>query len=1190
MFLTRLDIFGFKSFPARLDLKFESGITAVVGPNGCGKTNIVDAIRWVLGEQKPSLLRSEQMEDVIFNGTARRKPLGMAEVSLTVDNSRGILPQDFTEVMITRRLFRSGESEYLLNKTPCRRKDIVELFMDTGMGPHAYSVIELSMVESILSGQTEALRTLFEEAAGIAKYKSKRRDALRKLDKTKDNLLRVGDILEEVERQVRSLRRQAAATKRYQLYVRELKELEVALVGDEYRLREKEAQHLRQTLEEAEQVAAGCKMKLTAKEDQAEKLGLTLRQKESALANLRAQLSESAEGIHRMEEKILIAKERRQGHRQQLARIASETEALQAKLVDLQRQREDQRKEAAIASQSVSQMEEKLAGKEEILANLDDELVQKRAAAEGAGAQIPDLLRQRNEIREALERLRAQREVTEKRADIIKENLKRTDRQLHQIAGDLRTNQERRKVLARRGQKLEAQLEESLGNRSQLMATLQRCSHEERQLESQVEITKHKLDLLQRVLETYEGYQSGVRTILTDLGDLPGIRGTVADALEVDPKFLPAVEAGLERAAQYILVETAEVAEKALKHLRERKAGRATFLILDRIHQLNTPPRPQEALDQKGALAWAPDVVTCKPEFRKVMDILLGSTIIVDSLASVSGESHTWWKQPITWASLDGDILDVPAILRGGHLSDEKGLLDRRSSLVRETDEFKSLEAALERSRAQRLELEAQEQAYAQEISELQDALRAHRPELAGSEKETESLEMQSKALSETRIALTEELEEFQAQVSPNDELLTQLTAKLSQKERQLSDKRENHQLLEAKLRELESLSRNAIKEVNEARVHLVSLQSRGEQLRLDEIRLSEMEEDLETTVRLRQTERNDIRIEIEKLGDEIDAKSQEVEEGKAERSKIEVGVQKLAWEESSMRTALQQLESELKGIRQERESVQDEVHRRELQLAEIEAKQQATIERIQAEYQQNIEDIELAEGDAQASLKEREERIQFLQERIRAIGPVNLAAPEEYDSQKKRHHFLMEQRNDLLQSEENLNQLIKEMNRRAQRLFSRTFNTVNQNFQSIFGQMFDGGEANLILNDGRDPLQADIDIYACPGGKRLRHIAQLSGGEKALTAISLLFALYQVKPSPFCVLDEVDAPLDDVNIGRFVDMLKSLSLKSQFIIITHNKNTMAAADVLYGVTMEESGVSKVVSVDLRQAEKSAAV
>jgi chromosome segregation protein len=1189
MFLVRLDIFGFKSFFTKLDMKFGSGITGIVGPNGCGKTNIVDAIRWVLGEQKPSLLRSEQMEDVIFNGTAQRKPLGMAEVSLTINNSQGNLPPEYTEVMITRRLFRSGESEYLLNKIPCRRKDIVEMFMDTGMGPHAYSVIELSMVESIISGNTEALRALFEEAAGIAKYKARRREALRKLEATKANLLRLGDIVEEVERQVRGLRRQAAKAQRHQRYLQELRELEVAVARREHRLREQEGERLRQMLEKAEKEAGQIYERLSAREAQAEKLRQQLLEKESSLASLHAQLTERGDRIHKLEEQILVGQERYEGLGQQSARIESEMELLHAKLTSFIQGRKDREKEAAEAAEEVKRAEKRCAQKEEGLASLDGELFRKRTAVEKVSRQISDLLQGKNDARGQVERSGAHRETRERREQRLTEEVEAASAERDRVARALREVENKLGGARRGGQRLEKELQEGLGNRGQLQASIRRLASEERGLEGQLEIKKNRLALLQDVLKSYEGYQQGVKSLLTDLKKLPGIRGTVANALEVDPKYVQAVEATLGEAAQYILVETTETAFKAMEHLRRQKAGRATFLVLDRVRQLGRASKPERTLSQKGALAWGPDVVTCDPKYRAAVDFLLEGVVIVDDLASITPGSPGAAKKSLTWVSLSGDVLETPALLRGGHLSEEIALLDRQRKIIQEREELDSLSDALEKKRAQRLQLEASERRCSQKVAELQSAHQAQIPEIAALEKEAEALRVQSQALSERRASLAEELKELSIQNKTQNKLLAQLTEELSDLENQLAEKRKHQQLLEEELGGLETRSKAALKEVHETRVQLVSLQGLCERLRLETERQREMEEDLKSTLESRQAEIKTIQEKRTGLAAEIATKNLEVARQKTQRAEMKASAEQLAEEESSLRKALKQLESEIKEIREARESSQNQVHQLQLQLTEIDAKQQAVVERIEEEYQVNLQEVRASEETEEFNLPEREERVRFLRERIRTMGPVNLAALEEYNTQKERYDFLTTQREDLLQAEQNLNQLIQKMNTRARRLFAGTFKKVNQNFQAIFRQMFDGGEANLILNSTGDPLQADIEIFACPGGKRLRHIAQLSGGEKALTAISLLFSLYQVKPSPFCVLDEVDAPLDDVNIGRYVEMLKNLSQKSQFIIITHNKITMSAADVLYGVTMEETGISKMVSVNLRQAERTTA-
>ncbi|MCK4272633.1 chromosome segregation protein SMC [bacterium] len=1189
MELKRLEVFGFKSFADRTRFDFDSGITVVVGPNGCGKSNVVDAVKWVLGEQSPKSLRGREMADVIFAGSESRRSLGFAEATLTFDNSSGTLPVDVPEVEVSRRLYRSGESEYLLNRKPCRLRDIRELFMDTGVGVDAYSLIEQGKVDVLLQSNPHERRLIFEEAAGISKYKAKRREALRKLETTRGNLLRVGDIIEEVEKQVRGLRRQAAKAQRHQRYSQELKEHEIGAAGKDYWRREEEGNRLRQMLKEAQVLTDRVGEQLSTKETQAQKLRHRLGEQEQSLARIRSQLSERGEHIHKLEEQILVSQERKDGLRQQRDRIQADVQRLNSKREDLLQQGKDRAGEAAKVAEQLSRAQELFVQKEKRLAVLDGDLYHKRTAVEQSRRRISDLLLGKNDLGGELQRLRAQLETNQRREQMLTEEMAKISGETDQFNRSLSESDDKLKKACQNVQELEAQLEKAQEKQKRLLASLRKVVDQERDLEGQVKIRKNRLELLQGVLKSYEGYHQGVKSLLTDLSDLPGVCGTVADILQVSPKYVPAVEAALGEASQYILVETTDTALKAMEHLHRRKAGRATFLILDWARRLNAASKPQKALNRKGALAWAADVITCDQKYRPAVDLLLGGVVIVDDVAPLASAVNQSLEQQIIWVSPSGDVLETPALIRGGHLLKETGLLDRRRKTLQEKEDLDSLATALQERHARRLALESDEKQHAGKVNELQRTLQTRSLQKTQVEKETETLRLQSKALSDRRDALTRELEGLRGQDRPHNKLMAQLTEKLSRLEDQLAGEREGGQLLEEQFRDLESTSRTTLKDVNEDRVQLVSLQGRCEQLRLDTERLKQIEQELQSNMESQRAEIEGIEKKSKDLTAQIAAMGQEVQERGVQKSEFKARGKRLAEDESSARMELQGLESEIKEVREQRESGQNQVHDRQLQLTEIEAKQQATMERIQQEYQLDLRETENLEEEEELNLQEREKHIRFLRQKIQTMGPVNLAALEEYKIQKERYDFLVGQRDDLLRAEQNLNRVIQEMNKRARRLFGRTFKKVNEAFQTIFSQMFDGGEANLILNGKEDPLEANIEIYACPGGKRLRHIAQLSGGEKALTAISLLFSLYQVKPSPFCVLDEVDAPLDDVNIGRFVEILRKLSQKSQFIIITHNKNTMAAANVLYGVTMEQSGASRVVSVNLRQTDKSAA-
>jgi chromosome segregation protein len=1192
MFLNQLEMFGFKSFPAKLNLKFGEGITAIVGPNGCGKTNIVDAIRWVLGEQKPTLLRSEQMEDVIFNGTAQRKPLNMAEVSLTIDNTRSVLPNEYSEVMITRRLFRSGESEYLLNKTVCRRKDIVDLFLDTGMAPHAYSVIELPMVESILGGQADALRVLFEEASGIAKYKARRREAFRKLAKTQDNLLRLGDIVAEVEKAVRSLKRQAAAAQRHHRYAQELQQHELTLASSRYRQQMESKTRLAAELNEARTRDGDAQEHLKTQEERAKQLQEQLSDHEEQLSSLHLQLSQQDEAIHRLNEQMLVNGERKEGLSTQRARLQSEVKDLEERKLALGRERDERTVKKKELSEHLSAARKMLEERETKLSEVDGRLIEKRTALERLREKIGRLSERKSDIRQQLISLGGGRELWQQRAQDIAQELQRIDLRLEELtssAGDLEKQLHHGEQEAA---KLQGQLHQAQEDAARAATELEEMSERLQKHRGQMELHRSRLEALRSVMESYEGYQMGVKSVLTELAHLKGVIGTVADILETEERYVPAVEAALGEAAQYIVVQQRETALKAIEHLRTRQAGRATFLILEEAKRLAATTRSRKLLSRKGVLSWAPGVVSCIPQHRPAVEFLLGQVLIVERLKPhLFPPDEDGASQP-TLVSLEGDVYHPPAFLQGGQLSEETGFLDRQMRLREEESALETLTRQVEQMEMECSQAKARAEEHADRAVRLEEALQSHRAQTEPTEKALQEGRLQSRLLLERRAALEAERKELARQNDAPEGPKERLTQKLSEIDSQLDEKRTRLHELEEEVRSLEQSSRTAMKASSEARVELASVEERHAQIGAEEGRWHQIETELRSTLSNRRKEIKDIAAQMTQLGRQIEQHGKEIHDLEARRQELQKTRQALQERATTLRDELQGLETNMKGERHRREEVQSEIHQLELQLAELEIRKQSLLEKIESEYEVDLKTFTSPPEDEEAAMDpaEREKRIHFLRNRLHAMGPVNMAALEEYQTQKERYDFLTAEREDLQKAEKNLNDVIADLNRRARSLFSETFRQVGDNFKEIFGQMFNGGEANLILNGKRDPLEADIQIFACPGGKKLRHIAQLSGGEKALTAISLLFALYQVKPSPFCVLDEVDAPLDDANIGRFVSMLKILSKKSQFIIITHNKNTMAAANVLYGVTMQQSGISQVVSVNLRQTGETDAV
>jgi chromosome segregation protein len=1190
MFLNHLEMYGFKSFPSKLHLKFGEGITAIVGPNGCGKTNIVDAIRWVLGEQKPTLLRSEQMEDVIFNGTAQRKPLNMAEVSLTIDNTRGILPNEYSEVQITRRLFRSGESEYLLNKTACRRKDIVDLFLDTGMAPHAYSVIELPMVESILGGQADALRVLFEEASGIAKYKARRREALRKLARTQDNLLRLGDIISEVEKGVRSLKRQSSAAERYQRYADELKRHELILALENYQHHREERKRLSAELDQIRTEVRGRQEQLKTQEQREEQIRQQLASQEEQLASLQHQLSQQDQSIHQLNEKMLVNGERREGFSAQQIRLQNEIGSLEQRdlaLIEEGTQRTAREKEL---SEQLTAARKTLQEKEAQLSDTDGRLVGKRSAVEQLRKELAGLSERKSDLRQQLISLGGGRETSRQRVQEIARELQRMDLRGQEMTSSIEGLERQLQQKKRRAEGLEEKNRDLRQEESRTGAELGEATRKLRERRSKLEMHRSRLEALQGVVESYEGYRTGVRSVLTELTHLPGIIGTVADIIEPEEQYVQAIEAALGDAAQCIVVQHRETALKAIEYLRTRQSGRATFLILEEAKHQAAAPRSRKKLSRDGVLHWAPDVVSCIPQHRPAVEFLLGHVLIIEELRPDLLElaEDDGWRP--TLVSLNGDIYKPPAFLQGGQGSQKTGLLDRQKRLREEERLVETLARETDQMESQRARIEARMKELADQVARGNDGLQGELAETTALERSLGEERLQSKLLVERRTALQAEHQELTRQIDAPEGAAEEVTAKLSRIDARLDEKKSELQEREEEVRSLEESSRTSMKAAGEARVELVSLEGRHDQIQADESRWHQIRTELKAAISKHRTDIEEIGNRMEALDKEIKEHGEKIDELTSRREELQETHRTVQEKTAALRREQQNLETNMKTDQRDREQSQERVHQLELQLAELQIREQSLVERIASEYDIDLKTYSAPEEKEQDALDpiRRKERIESLRHRLNRMGPVNLAALEEYQTQKKRYDFLASERDDLLKAEENLDEVIDDLNRRARSLFSGTFKQVSENFKVIFKKMFNGGEADLILNGNRDPLEADIQIFACPGGKKLRHIAQLSGGEKALTAISLLFALYQVKPSPFCVLDEVDAPLDDANIGRFVSMLKTLSKKSQFIIITHNKNTMAAADVLYGVTMQQSGISKVVSVNLHQEAETA--
>jgi chromosome segregation protein len=1172
MFLHKLELQGFKSFVDKTELLFSAGVTGVIGPNGCGKTNVSDAIRWVMGEQSARLLRGDSMEDVIFNGSPQRKPLGLAEVHLTFKNDRGILPTEFSEVTISRRVFRSGMSEYFLNKAPCRLKDIRDLFFGTGMGSHAYSVIERSMVDNILSDNTGHRRFLFEEAAGITKYKARKKEALGKLDATETDLVRLNDIVFEIERELRSLARQVGKARKYQRLRDEIRDLDLRLTaGRVDTLRRREVELRDQWQEEAVRREG-----ITAALDSIE---AALNDRKLALLEVERELTTAQGGLHdreeartRAEHQVVLLRERADGlllragedaaeaarMRERLAEVVAREAEADAKRAELDGQREG-------AQANAEQLEQ-------ALGLLEAELRQRRLVASDHKQQSLDLFSAEADKRGACDRIRERQQALHERRDAIAARVGEIGLRLGVLTETMARGGERLRGLeleqdeARRGlAAVDRDLEQLAVAHAEFAARLSARRQESAAAES-------RLNTLLELKRNFDGVSDGVKALLSD-GDRPaGLLGVIADVVEVPARYLDALEASLGEAAAFVLAGDASAFAQGVARLRGLDTGRATVLDLATLVAGTLPAMP----GGEGVIGRASDLVRCEDRYRALVERLLGSVVVVETGAVAERLAHES-EGGLRFVSLEGEVWERGRV-RAGSARSLGGLLHRETQIRELSGESAEQALAIEGLEGERATLESRREARLVERVAAEQALEARRTALEAARAEREAAAREHEWATSESAERGREISVIEIELESLGRALQIAVEDHAAYQRQLDEARARLADLDGAVHGLEARRDQAAAEAQAGREGLLqlardlgewqSLWARAEQTR------RELEAGLEQRAR-----------------DEREARAK-VAEIEAEVSGLAAGLSGLLESEATQRERVVELQKRMLATREE-VKVGDEaarqkrfeqtelgelLHQIELDRLQAKAELDRTFERLRTEYEMDAEQWTpepapegFDEAEATSGLEERRAR-------FRGLGAVNLLALEEYSKKKERWLFLTQQRQDLLSAKAQLLEAIEKINITASDLFRETFAKVHEHFRDIFKTLFEGGECELRMV-GEDPLECEIEIVAKPRGKHLQSISLMSGGERALTAIALLFAIYLVKPSPFCLLDEVDAPLDDANVERFLRMLHRFSERTQFVVITHNKKTMESAHCLYGVTMQELGVSKLVSV-----------
>lgn len=1188
MLLKKLELLGFKSFCEKTNIQFQPGVTAIVGPNGCGKSNIADAILWVLGEQSAKTLRGEKMEDIIFNGTENRKSLGLSEVNLTLgDIATGQLSGDFSEyqeITITRRLYRSGESDYLINKIPCRLKDIRDLLIDTGAGAKGHTIIEQGKVDEILNSSPARRREIIEETAGISKYKIRRNEALRKLDSTQQNLLRVRDIMTEVKKQMNSLDRQARKAERYQTVYKEMRQLELALSVYEGKVMESSAGEIKKDLSDYETRVIGLQTKLTQTDLEIEQLRIQIIEKETELNRLIQSINEKEGDLQKREGRITLLETQIAEWKEQVGQAREEKGRYQANFEELESKKDELQNEETSLKHLLAEKENLLKEKEIEDQSLFEKLNQHRQEYDATHSNLTRLITDVGAISARLATQSSRREEVQKRLERVAQECE----EVHEYYLQSKSLEEEEfKKTAQVSETFDEKIlfqmkvdEEIKSLQIELHQTSEAFSVKKEALHS----TRARLDSLVDLQKNRAGYLQGIKALLKakERGELStDFAGSLADFIEVQPRFEKAIESVLSERLQGILVNSPEESSSLIQYLKEKGLGKGLFILKDPLCQ--DVPAWNET--DENVFGSAMDQVTANPGYEKVVESLLKQVIIVKDM----GAACRFWEEKrgaCTFVTLDGEVFDSPGIIRGGSRENEgEGLLQRQREIKERQNEVDQLKEEILRLEEKMLQLQGAVSALTDQRKALDSSL--HQLEI---EKATQSKQIEKHKHDYERFALRES--QLQQELEKGGEALSQIEKEYQLLQEENLSKQESKSQLEEKITGLKQALQESMGEKEQAGARLTEIKIEVNTLRSQVNHLASNLKGLETSqyeTLSKISLKEDICINLEtKEKTALQEKEiilQAISEGHSVLVQLKSGKSHLVEEHGEFAGVLRTKED---GFRLNRKEIDETLKRKnelDLKWTEIRLKTEHLDQFIQTHYQKSL--VEAMEGEYPPLEFEQARRsLLELKEKIEQIGPVNMTAIDEFKELDERYKFLSSQEGDLTQSLESLQEAIQKINKTTRTLFNETFVTLNEKFMEVFVSFFEGGKAEMVLLDEGNPFESGVDIIVQPPGKKVRNVSMLSGGEKALTAIALLFASFLIHPSPFCILDEIDAPLDEENIRRFTAVLRKMTKHSQFIVITHNKRTMEMADILYGVTQEEPGISKLISVRMNQSEQ----
>jgi len=1184
LFLKRLDVLGFKSFAERISLDLVPGVTAVVGPNGSGKSNIIDAIRWVLGEQSAKSLRGTKMEDIIFAGSDARKSLNYAEVSLVLDNSDQFLPMEYNEISVTRRVFRSGESEFLINNQACRLKDIIDLFMDSGLGREAFSIISQGKVEEILNNKAEDRRAIFEEAAGVLKYKNRKKKAEIKLNETKENLLRVNDILSELETQVEPLKMQASVAKEFLEQKALLEQYEVALIV-------KEIEDLNNSYE-------SIKKALTQNKESERTLSVELQSKEATLISLREQaqiLDESildlqdvlmsvGQELEKIEGKKGVLIERKQNASTNKQTLEEQIAELEQKEVLLKSTIQVERDNYQQLLSEVKHLEEQLKIRKTEFKAFDENVAEK---IEVLKSEYIDKLSDQATLNNELKNSDAQLQQIQSKLDKLdKENVQYIEER--NTINQLMANKQN--AVEEVQKKLDSHVAQYTSLQRQLESLQTKYTKAESSLYTAMQYlqkVKSRYETLNELEEDYSGFNQGVKEVLKAKNEkLKGIYGAIAELIQVPKGYELAIETALSGGMQSIVVSDEAAARAAIDFLKKNQYGRATFLPLNTIKERRLNEAQKRLVENHPSfIGEAIDLVSFDAKFDAAISSQLGTIVIAKDLKGANDIAKTL-SHRCRIVTVEGDVVNVGGSMTGGATKKSGSTIFSRKV---EIEELKEKIAVMEKdivlAEQKVKDMKQSMTTMQQDIEEERLAGEELRQEEQKAQNEKLQIDYQLKTINERlqiydyeKVELTEEKENLQTKITNTQELLTTLKAEINQLNElieTLSKQKQNDTSLKDQLQVM-------IQELQ------INYTSKKEQFTYLEAKLNTLTTDFEQITQKLESTKEDLHLLVSEMESSHSGEEQliqlSVQKAQAKEQTTELIAKR---REDRLRVAneINALDLDVKELNRRYKGLVEAIHHEEVKLNRLEVELDNCLAHLSTEYVLSFEAAK-AQYELTVPLEEAKRKVKLIKLAIQELGSVNLGAIDEYDRVSERYQFLVEQKEDLTNAKETLFTVIDEMDEEMKRRFENTFKGISEHFEVVFGQLFGGGRAELRLTNPQDLLSSGVEIIAQPPGKKLQNLALLSGGERALTAIALLFAILKTRPVPFCILDEVEAALDEANVIRFSKFLRQFSLDSQFIVITHRKGTMEEADVLYGVTMQESGVSKLVSVRLEETDE----